>query len=309
MAKCLALILLALPAAAEVNVGDWAPTIQLQDADGADRDVAESFGHWTALVFYPKDDTPGCTTEACSIRDRWADLETADIHVYGISVDPVDSKANFENKHGLRHVLLADVDKSVCEAYGTLMDRGFSARVTFILDPARQVRFVNRQVRVQQAAEDILAKVAELREADAATALAPLGAPQDLGLGFQMPVPEGWTAQPDAGGQSTSWVNPDDPSMRLTLSATQPEPATLNPETMAASLPAEIDLKVMERVTVAGQPAVRGVGIHTGDGFGGAGLRVILGGRDVTLFALVPQEKLAEAARLMAAIATGITAE
>lgn len=98
--------------------GDLAPTFVLQDDSGTAVDLAALRGRTVILYFYPKDDTPGCTTQACGFRDRYSELQAADAVVYGISPDSVASHAKFKKKFDLPFPLLADTDHAVCEAYG-----------------------------------------------------------------------------------------------------------------------------------------------------------------------------------------------
>src|SRR3954464_11382746 len=90
--------------------GDRAPAVNLPDDTGAMRSLDERRGKWTVLYFYPKDDTPGCTTEACEFRDLNADINSRDAEVWGVSVLGSGSKAAFKRKFGLPFTLLADVD-------------------------------------------------------------------------------------------------------------------------------------------------------------------------------------------------------
>src|SRR5947209_3240700 len=91
-------------------------------------------GQKTVLYFYPKDDTPGCTKEACAFRDRMGDYEQAGIQVYGVSLDSPESHRQFREKHNLNFPLLTDENGHASEALGVLGDRGYANRVTFLLD-------------------------------------------------------------------------------------------------------------------------------------------------------------------------------
>lgn len=102
----------------KVQVGDPAPAFTLRDQDGNDWSLEKQRGRPVVLYFYPKDDTPGCTNQACDIRDHWAEFEAAGAVVAGVSPDDVDSHAGFMAKHGLPHTLLADPDREVISAYG-----------------------------------------------------------------------------------------------------------------------------------------------------------------------------------------------
>lgn len=101
-----------------VKVGDPAPDFTLADQDGNGWSLSGQRGHPVVLYFYPKDDTPGCTAQACDVRDHWGDFEALGAVVAGISPDGVDSHAAFASAHGLSHRLLSDPDREVISAYG-----------------------------------------------------------------------------------------------------------------------------------------------------------------------------------------------
>ena len=101
-----------------LTIGSPAPTFTLLDDAGNTVDLAALRGQTVVLYFYPKDDTPGCTTQACGFRDRYAEVTDANAVVYGISPDSVASHAKFKKKFSLPFPLLADTDHAVCEAYG-----------------------------------------------------------------------------------------------------------------------------------------------------------------------------------------------
>jgi peroxiredoxin Q/BCP len=101
-----------------LTIGAPAPTFTLLDDAGNTVDLAALRGQTVVLYFYPKDDTPGCTTQACGFRDRYAEVTDANAVVFGISPDSVASHAKFKKKFSLPFPLLADTDHAVCEAYG-----------------------------------------------------------------------------------------------------------------------------------------------------------------------------------------------
>lgn len=120
------------------KVGQPAPDFNLPDAKGNMHTLAEYGGKWTVLYFYPKDDTPGCTKEACSFRDDLAQLDKLGAQVVGVSVDDTDSHAKFAEKYHLPFPLLADKDGKVADSYGALNDfyvAKFAKRYTFLIDP------------------------------------------------------------------------------------------------------------------------------------------------------------------------------
>lgn len=128
------------------QVGDQAPDITLPDDIGTERRLSDERGKWVVLYFYPTDDTPGCTTEACEFRDANADINARDAEVWGVSVLSTASKAAFKAKFGLPFVLLADEDHAVAERYGTWVEKNNYGRTywgvqrsTFLVDPDGRV--------------------------------------------------------------------------------------------------------------------------------------------------------------------------
>lgn len=111
--------------------GTLAPKIETVDQNG--RRVVLGFRGVAVLYFYPKDDTPGCTTEACSFRDDLSQFEQRRVTVYGVSTDDAESHKRFAQKFGLNFTLLADPEKKISQAYGVLSERGYAQRVTFII--------------------------------------------------------------------------------------------------------------------------------------------------------------------------------
>jgi len=133
-------------AAAMPAEGELAPDFTLFDDTGTDRHLSDRRGSWTVLYFYPKDDTSGCTTEACEFRDANAEYGTRDAEVWGVSILGTGSKARFKAKFELPFVLLADEDHAVSEIYGTWVEKmnygkpywGIQ-RATFLVGPDGRV--------------------------------------------------------------------------------------------------------------------------------------------------------------------------
>jgi thioredoxin-dependent peroxiredoxin len=148
-ARQLALVALSLVAftgaavASPPTVGQPAPAFKLQDQDGKWHSLADYKGKWVAIYFYPKDDTPGCTTQACSFRDNIFAFNKEGAVILGISVDDVESHKKFAEKHGLPFTLLADADKAVSKSYGVLKTymgvMEMARRDTFIVDPQGRI--------------------------------------------------------------------------------------------------------------------------------------------------------------------------
>ncbi|MEZ4524070.1 MAG: thioredoxin-dependent thiol peroxidase [Thermomicrobiales bacterium] len=123
------------------EVGEKAPDFTLQDGEGNTVSLSDQQGSTTILYFYPKDDTPGCTKEACSFRDVNGEIQAHGAKIFGVSADGVESHRAFAEKYGLNFPLLADEDTSVSQSYGvwtekTRGDRTFMGidRVTFAID-------------------------------------------------------------------------------------------------------------------------------------------------------------------------------
>jgi peroxiredoxin Q/BCP len=129
--------------AAAPKVGDPAPAFKLQDQAGKWHQLGDYKGKWVALYFYPKDDTPGCTTQACSFRDNVFAFNKEGAVILGVSVDDVESHKAFAEKHGLPFTILADADKSVTKRYGVLKTymgvMEMARRDTFIVDPQGRI--------------------------------------------------------------------------------------------------------------------------------------------------------------------------
>lgn len=143
-----------------VAVQDEAPDFTLQDQNGDDYTLSDDLGTWIALYFYPKDDTPGCTKEACGFRDRYDELADH-IHVVGVSSDSVSSHKNFEEKYQLPFTLLSDPDSHVRTLYGA-DNSVYPKRTTFLIDPEGVVVKVYEKVDVAAHAGEILKDVETL---------------------------------------------------------------------------------------------------------------------------------------------------
>jgi peroxiredoxin Q/BCP len=134
--------------------GDLAPDFTLPDQHGEPVSLSALRGRHVVLYFYPKADTPGCTTQACGVRDRSADYERAGATVLGVSPDPPERLARFDAKHGLAFPLLSDAEHAVAEAYGVWVEKSMygrtfwgNERTTFVIDPEGVVREVMRKVK------------------------------------------------------------------------------------------------------------------------------------------------------------------
>jgi thioredoxin-dependent peroxiredoxin len=149
-----------------LNAGVKAPDFNLPDENGTPRKLGDYTGKYLVLYFYPKDDTPGCTTEACDFRDGIHNYEKAGVAVVGISPDSSKSHAKFKQKYSLPFSLLADEGHQVCEAYGVwgrkkFMGREFDGvyRTTFLIDPQGVIKKVFLNVTPEGHSTEVLSEV------------------------------------------------------------------------------------------------------------------------------------------------------
>lgn len=143
-----------------LSVGDPAPDFSLSDQDGKTHTLGAQRGSWVMVYFYPKDDTPGCTRQACSVRDRFADFAKRGILVFGINPNSVESHKAFAAKYNLNFPLLSDGDKSVVKAYGVWGRMAgmipLTARSTFLINPEGVIAKIYEQVSPDRNADEIL---------------------------------------------------------------------------------------------------------------------------------------------------------
>ena len=152
-----------------IEEGADAPDFTLPDQDGEDVSLSDYKGKKVVLYFYPKADTPGCTTQACGIRDNSAEYAAADAVVLGVSPDPVTSVKKFHGKQSLDFTLLADEDHAVCDLYGVWGEKSMygktffgATRSTFIIAPDGSVAKVFPKVSPKTHDEVVLAALAEV---------------------------------------------------------------------------------------------------------------------------------------------------
>jgi thioredoxin-dependent peroxiredoxin len=161
------LIALFTTAAAAVDiakVGNPAAPFSLKTDKGALFSLSDRKGKWTVLYFYPKDETPGCTKQACAFRDSIAVIRAQGAEVYGISKDDVESHQHFIAKHQLNFSLLADPDGKVIEAYGAKGMFGFAKRWTFIIGPDLTLRWKQTDVDPAMNAKEVTNVLRELQK-------------------------------------------------------------------------------------------------------------------------------------------------
>ena len=140
-----------------VEQGQRAPDFELPDQDGTPVSLSGLRGRRVVLYFYPKADTPGCTTQACGVRDHVEDYDAAGAVVLGVSPDPVAAVKRFHDKQGLNFTLLADEDHAVADAYGVWVEKSMygrtyhgNERTTFVLDEEGTVTDVLRKVKPKE---------------------------------------------------------------------------------------------------------------------------------------------------------------
>jgi peroxiredoxin Q/BCP len=154
----------------KLKVGDRAPGFTAPGTDGKPISLSDFKGKPVVLYFYPRDDTPGCTKEACSFRDGFAAFKKAGAVVLGVSVDSPKSHAKFAQKFGLPFTLVADEDKSIVQAYGVWGEKKFMGRtymgthrVTFLIGPNGRIAKIWPSVKPEEHAAEVLAAVSGLR--------------------------------------------------------------------------------------------------------------------------------------------------
>lgn len=150
-----------------MNIGDRAPEVLGKDEQGRDIRLSDYKGRKLVLYFYPKDNTSGCTAEACSLRDRYEELQGAGYEVVGVSKDSASSHQKFKEKHALPFPLIADVDKTLMEAMGAWGEKSMygkkvmgTIRTTFVIDENGIIEqiFAGKQIKTKEHASQILAK-------------------------------------------------------------------------------------------------------------------------------------------------------
>ena len=151
-----------------LNPGDPAPDFTLSDQDGNSVTLSELRGKTVVLYFYPKADTPGCTTQACGVRDHRADYESADAVVLGVSPDAVKAVAKFDAKYDLGFPLLADEGHQVAEQYGVWVEKSMygrqymgNERTTFVIAPDGTIKAILHKVKPAEHDNLVLAAISD----------------------------------------------------------------------------------------------------------------------------------------------------
>ncbi|MBI5355433.1 MAG: peroxiredoxin [Candidatus Aenigmarchaeota archaeon] len=144
-----------------LNVGDGAPDVEIEDHLGKKTKMSDFRGKTVVLYFYPRDNTPGCTTEACSFRDELAGIKKLGAEIVGVSTDSAQSHQGFIKKYGLNFTLLADKSREFSKAYGVLKFTGTAARATYIIGKDGRITHVFPKVSPSTHTKEIIAALKE----------------------------------------------------------------------------------------------------------------------------------------------------
>jgi len=154
----------------KLNPGDAAPDIELQTWPEDSFKLSNALGKWVILYFYPKDSTPGCTTESCEFRDALPDFSSADAVIVGVSRDSVKSHSNFTAKQSLNFPLISDPDELLCKAFDVMqVKKNYGKeymgveRSTFIINPEGDIAYAWRKVSVKGHVAEVLETLKELQ--------------------------------------------------------------------------------------------------------------------------------------------------
>ena len=153
-----------------LKVGDRAPEFELPDQDGKLHKLSDYSGKYVLVYFYPRDFTPGCTIEACELRDSFPDFESHSVKVFGVSTDSVESHKRFAKKHKLPFTLLADEKKKVVKLYGVWKPKKIFgkevlgiARTSFLVDSEGKIAKIYEKVKPKIHAEEVLKDASSLK--------------------------------------------------------------------------------------------------------------------------------------------------
>ncbi len=154
-----------------LQVGTIAPNFEGQTDSDTIIKLSDFKGKWVVLYFYPKDNTSGCTREACDFRDNYEKISQVGAEVIGVSPDSVKSHKNFKSKHNLNFHLVADPEKEICKAYDVLGEKSMYGkkylgviRSTYIIDPNGVIRYVNPKVTVNGHVDEIINELQKLQK-------------------------------------------------------------------------------------------------------------------------------------------------
>ncbi|MGP6220389.1 peroxiredoxin [Caldiplasma sukawensis] len=148
-----------------LNAGDELPEFETVDQDGNNINSKNIVGKPSVIYFYPKDNTPGCTTEACEFRDNMNMFKDKGVDVYGVSTDSKESHKKFQEKYGLNFRLLVDKEKEISKKFGVLNDKT-AKRTTFIVGPDGKIKYVFKSVSPKGHSMQVYEKMKELEMVD-----------------------------------------------------------------------------------------------------------------------------------------------
>jgi peroxiredoxin Q/BCP len=143
----------------DLSEGMIAPDFTLVDQDNINRSLSDYKGNWVVLYFYPKDDTPGCTTEACSFRDNIEIISKLNTIILGVSVDSQESHKEFSEKYSLPFPILADINGKVAkeyDSYGSFVGFKYASRHTFIINPSGKIHKIYKKVNPSKHASEVI---------------------------------------------------------------------------------------------------------------------------------------------------------
>lgn len=150
----------------KLHIGEQAPDFTLPDQDGHMHTLSLLKGKRVLLYFYPKDDTPGCTKEACNFRDTFESFKKSNMHIFGISADSISRHKKFADKHKLPFPLLSDETKEMLKKYGAWAEKKFLGktymgilRISFLIDTEGKIEKIYEQVKPDMHAKEVLADV------------------------------------------------------------------------------------------------------------------------------------------------------
>lgn len=153
----------------KLSIGQTAPDFKLPDQKGGGHSLKENRGNWTLLYFYPKDDTPGCTKEACGIRDNYPQFNKLKIIIFGVSADSSSSHYKFARKYKLPFTLLSDEKKTTLKKYGVWGKKSFMGRTymgilrtSFLINPEGKIAKVYEKVSPEIHAQEVLSDLKNL---------------------------------------------------------------------------------------------------------------------------------------------------
>jgi len=148
---------------AQLKEGSRAPAFKLPDQSGTEHSLKDYAGKWLLIYFYPRDNTPGCTVEACALRDNAGDFKKSKIAILGVSTDSITSHEKFAKKFQLPFPLLADTEKKMVEAYGAWGKKKFMGReymgiyrMSFLINPEGKIAKIYSEVKPKEHAEQVL---------------------------------------------------------------------------------------------------------------------------------------------------------